>query len=456
MKLISFKAKKVFGIFDFNIDFNQDINLIIGKNGTGKTTFLKIIIAIFSKDYIYLSQINFESIELNFQNENNDNISILLDEYIKNSIDYDIELISYRVSAKELDCEYIVSIRDKKLFELIRLPEKLSEEALLNIETPMFLGLDRRFVNTQKQFKDSAKNFLFNFEGEINTFKDEPLEAIKELISTTVSKNRAKLFSQNTKLRNNLLKIFLEEIPNDFKITAEHLQNIFSAHEKFIKIQGSIKNLMLNDQVIELINQRLLDYSLLSSELRKKFENISAINSDIYKYNPSIYTNIIEEISEQIRDGLNDYVRLSKVLDELEKFQEKYKEIYKRINLFNKLVNGFFENTNKKIYIRGNGSLKIKINENLFNLDILSSGERQIIILIGNLIFNDSVSNKKIFIIDEPELSLHIYWQEIFLNSLIEGSEDIQFIIATHSPSIVSEYSDFIIETNSNPEDFIN
>ncbi|TYO11783.1 hypothetical protein FXF41_19465, partial [Acinetobacter baumannii] len=74
-------------------------------------------------------------------------------------------------------------------------------------------------------FKDSAKNFLFNFEGEINTFKDEPLEAIKELISTTVSKNRAKLFSQNTKLRNNLLKIFLEEIPNDFKITAEHLQN---------------------------------------------------------------------------------------------------------------------------------------------------------------------------------------------------------------------------------------
>ncbi|HFF4707125.1 TPA: hypothetical protein ACGC5B_003946, partial [Acinetobacter baumannii] len=338
MKLISFKAKKVFGIFDFNIDFNQDINLIIGKNGTGKTTLLKIIIAIFSKDYIYLSQINFESIELNFQNENNDNISILLDEYIKNSIDYDIELISYRVSAKELDCEYIVSIRDKKLFELIRLPEKLSEEALLNIETPMFLGLDRRFVNTQKQFKDSAKNFLFNFEGEINTFKDEPLEAIKELISTTVSKNRAKLFSQNTKLRNNLLKIFLEEIPNDFKITAEHLQNIFSAHEKFIKIQGSIKNLMLNDQVIELINQRLLDYSLLSSELRKKFENISAINSDIYKYNPSIYTNIIEEISEQIRDGLNDYVRLSKVLDELEKFQEKYKEIYKRINLFNKLV----------------------------------------------------------------------------------------------------------------------
>lgn len=213
---------------------------------------------------------------------------------------------------------------------------------------------------------------------------------------------------------------------------------------------------MLNDQVIELINQRLLDYSLLSSELRKKFENISAINSDIYKYNPSIYTNIIEEISEQIRDGLNDYVRLSKVLDELEKFQEKYKEIYKRINLFNKLVNGFFENTNKKIYIRGNGFLKIKINENLFNLDILSSGERQIIILIGNLIFNDSVSNKKIFIIDEPELSLHIYWQEIFLNSLIEGSEDIQFIIATHSPSIVSEYSDFIIETNSNPEDFIN
>ncbi|WP_373350799.1 AAA family ATPase [Acinetobacter bereziniae] len=453
MKLLSFNAKKIFGVFDFNIGFNKDINIIIGKNGTGKTTLLKIIIAIFSKDYIYLSKIKFDSIVLSFRDDENEFVSILFDNYVvKNSVDNNIELIKYRISSDELGCDYVVSIRDDRLFDIEKNNDKYGEEALLRIETPMFLGLDRRFVNTKRIFNESAKNFLFDLNDEAGISRDEPLEAISSLIESTVSKNRSRLFSQNTKLRNNLLKIFLEEVPDDFQITTEILENIFNAHEKFIKIQGSIKNLMLNDQVIELINQRLFQYSILSAELRSKFENLPYEKNIKSHDAKSSYISVLEEITEKIRYGLDDYIRLSKVLDELEKFQVKHKEIYKKVNLFKNLVNSFFEGTNKNIIIRGNGSLKIKINENFFDLDILSSGERQIIILIGNLIFNESVSNKKIFIIDEPELSLHIYWQEIFLNSLIEGSEDIQFIIATHSPSIVADYSDFIVETKNNED----
>lgn len=449
MKLLSFEAKKIYGVFDFNIDFNKDINIIIGKNGTGKTTLLKIIIAIFSKDYIYLSKVKFQYIKLTFQNDFNEVVSIVLSDYfVKKSNDNKIEVVDYRVSSEELNCDYVVSIRDDKLFELVREESKNGEEELLKIETPMFLGLDRRFVNTKKNFHESARNFLFDFDDEVDRFKDEPLEAIKELILNVVSKNRSKLFSYNTKLRNNLLKIFLEEIPSDIKITEEFLVKLFSAKDKFNKIQDSIKNLMLSEQVISLINQRLFDYSLLTSDLKNKFDSLSSLQNT----EAEIAQAVIDEISHEIRNGIEDFIRLSKVLDALENFQIHHRDIFKKVNLFKKLVNNFFEGTDKSIHISGIGNLKVKINENLFDLDILSSGERQIIILIGNLIFNESVSKRKIFIIDEPELSLHIYWQEIFLNSLIEGSEDIQFIIATHSPSIVAEYSDFIIETNNKLE----
>ena len=41
--------------------------------------------------------------------------------------------------------------------------------------------------------------------------------------------------------------------------------------------------------------------------------------------------------------------------------------------------------------------------------------------------------------IDEPELSLHIAWQEFFIDALLDASPDTQFIIATHAPAILAK-----------------
>lgn len=73
MRLTSFYARKIHNIFDFNIEFNNDINILIGQNGTGKTTVLKMIIAMFAKDYIYISKVGFEFIKLEFVDDNEKN-----------------------------------------------------------------------------------------------------------------------------------------------------------------------------------------------------------------------------------------------------------------------------------------------------------------------------------------------------------------------------------------------
>ena len=78
----------------------------------------------------------------------------------------------------------------------------------------------------------------------------------------------------------------------------------------------------------------------------------------------------------------------------------------------------------------------------------LSSGEKQIITMLGHLIFFEEKfkTQKGIFIIDEPEVSLHLAWQEIFVNSILEASPNTQFILATHSPAITGDANEELFE----------
>ena len=55
--------------------------------------------------------------------------------------------------------------------------------------------------------------------------------------------------------------------------------------------------------------------------------------------------------------------------------------------------------------------------------------------------YNAFNKNIPIFI-DEPELSLHVDWQEILLPTLLQQATGNQFFVATHSPFIYTLYPD--------------
>lgn len=50
-----------------------------------------------------------------------------------------------------------------------------------------------------------------------------------------------------------------------------------------------------------------------------------------------------------------------------------------------------------------------------------------------------------VYIADEPELSLHVKWQEMLTDAISELNPDAQIVFATHSPDIVSDKTDNII-----------
>ncbi|NUF39479.1 AAA family ATPase, partial [Acinetobacter lactucae] len=81
-----------------------------------------------------------------------------------------------------------------------------------------------------------------------------------------------------------------------------------------------------------------------------------------------------------------------------------------------------------------------------FSIDLLSSGEQHLIILLGNLIFNTKFGT--LILIDEPEISLHAAWQKKLLSLISEIANINKFniLIATHSFTLINGNWDNTIE----------
>lgn len=60
----SFKITKLWGYRDINLTFNNDVNILIGPNASGKTTILNLLHSILSADLPGLLNVNFEEAEI--------------------------------------------------------------------------------------------------------------------------------------------------------------------------------------------------------------------------------------------------------------------------------------------------------------------------------------------------------------------------------------------------------
>ena len=74
------------------------------------------------------------------------------------------------------------------------------------------------------------------------------------------------------------------------------------------------------------------------------------------------------------------------------------------------------------------------------NLSIagLSSGEKHLI----KILLSTMTAGPNAVLIDEPELSMHIDWQRVFVRTMLSLNPDSQLILATHSPELMAEIDD--------------
>jgi ABC-type cobalamin/Fe3+-siderophores transport system ATPase subunit len=108
--------------------------------------------------------------------------------------------------------------------------------------------------------------------------------------------------------------------------------------------------------------------------------------------------------------------------------------IYEKIDKFYTLINQFFKETNKKI---NDKKEPFFFTPNNISFTELSSGEKQLLLLFLTVFLQQDTDN--ILLLDEPEISLHLSWQRILIDTLRKINPNCQLIIATHSPTIYGD-----------------
>ena len=129
---------------------------------------------------------------------------------------------------------------------------------------------------------------------------------------------------------------------------------------------------------------------------------------------------------------------------------EVFSDLRRRIELFQELINRRF--LYKRLRIRREKGFVFETSSGVeLDPSLLSTGEQHQVAVLYNLIF--VAEPDSLILIDEPEISLHVAWQVRFLEDLarIAALSSLDFLIATHSPQIISDRWDLTVELKGPP-----
>ncbi len=114
--------------------------------------------------------------------------------------------------------------------------------------------------------------------------------------------------------------------------------------------------------------------------------------------------------------------------------QTKAAEVSLPKTKFQNLIDEFFSETGKKI-IRSSNEIQFEQDGDILTPYQLSSGEKQMLVILLTVLVQDNQSCA--LFMDEPEVSLHVEWQERLISVIRGLNPNVQIILTTHSPAVI-------------------
>lgn len=113
---------------------------------------------------------------------------------------------------------------------------------------------------------------------------------------------------------------------------------------------------------------------------------------------------------------------------------------------FQNLIDDLFSQTGKKIVRTENEIRFSQIGETLTPYQ-LSSGEKQMLVILLTVLVEDQ--QPYVLFMDEPEVSLHIDWQQRLIDLILTLNPNVQIILTTHSPAVIMNgWADCVTEVS--------
>ena len=431
--LSNLTVKKLYGNYDYDVKFNADVTLLYGTNGCGKTTILNIITSIITGSVYKLFSYKFEKIVLNYYDEkdNERKKSVSLIKKIEDSIEINFQGKTQSIIKLQIPEERRrrVDSIDDLYFEEYPVLNEIREEF-----NYVYLALNRvaSLPNNDTYYYMNRRRYFLEEDSIIEPDRIDPeIRYVENLINRRYVNVTTQTNKINNEFRDSILKSALDvniqtdlgKFLSNFNINALKRTNINKIKNSYMKI--------------------LSDLQIISEEEKKQY----AVFFDNY-------LKLLKDVSSKME--LTNMFSLFTAYNEMKKIQgivdiaadaEKQKaNVMHPIELYLDTVNEFISSSDfeKKVDININGRIFFKTNdsEDRLSIQYLSSGERQLLVFFANLIFGVKDTSSGIFVVDEPELSLHLSWQKVFVKKALEVNNNVQFIFATHAPEIIGKYRD--------------
>jgi len=481
LRITKFEVEYLFGHLNYSIPINQKkgVCIIYGINSSGKTTILNIINLISNQDYNRIVEYDFKKITLWFGHStifslekrkarisffgkypfielwcslscNNEEMNFSIGPYyisrslnrIKQVNPWGIQTAFDAPWGIQRAFDALVNVSRDLQFQYLKKPKSFikrrrkDDPEILN-KLLKYLQDYERYLKKQTSLNLNRKEIEEKYLSRISTLsiQTQRIRALEQIISLIYYRTEDisdYLFNQeDMEPEIEVVNINSEEIRNQITNYREKGERIHQAYESnyYDRQEEYIKS----GEFLKITENKIQNEIEL---LRKKLDFLRTIDIIDEKTSQELETIISQKTNTKY------FGRLCFEIEEAKKKIDFYYDFADKISLFMKLINRKF--TNKKITITREKGISAVLgkSDKTIQLSKLSSGEKQLLIIYYELIFN--TEKNTLVLIDEPELSLHVTWQEEFINDLyeIQNVSDLYFLIATHSPQIIYDHWD--------------
>jgi predicted ATP-binding protein involved in virulence len=437
MKIRNFACSKVHGYLNFSLTFRPDLTFLTGINGAGKTSAVRAITSLLAPSITDLANMIYESLSVTIEHEDReitvnsrrseDQISISCTGVTK---PLTIPLLKsqayeprYRFAEKERDFyreQEAVNARHPVLIAIEQLP------------TPMFLDLERRRQAGTRQGREGWRE-----SGRIapaNPLAGSLLDSLKDAEELAESTFR-RFLTVRTR--------YADELKQEIILSAFAVNTTDEGESAApVQTRSLIKQIEKNERVVHnSLSQIGISAERISQTVRPFFELVR----DVASRRPS-QKRLSAGLDQTLFKDMQDWSAVQPTLRQINRFagliteyDARVRAAFEPLDRYLKSVNGFLADSSKTLSFDPSANLRVAIGEETGDRSItsLSSGERQLVVILTHLAFNPQAKRANVLIIDEPELSLHLRWQELFVDAVTTASPGVQVILATHSPSII-------------------
>lgn len=402
----------------FEINFSRSANFLIGKNGCGKTTLINLINAGLSGDAQSLFRIRFSELRLRLT-FGYDNSRYTLSYKRIGREDHPIRQIDFSILGPRGGVIYKQNVYDRERFGF------RSAKDHVFYDNPSSFDIDFAFakasrtkpITTWLSILRSDPSRAPNPEAVLQNPIDRKLEELSKRISSYLSA----LDSRSSNRSANFQKDYFLSLIG------------YSGGDAFGQAVSQFQALDLNAEeatlgkILSHLKLGLIDYK---HKLQSHFDNARLTR------NKGTYT---------VQDALqiSDTLRIHELNEKWLAFEQDRAGIYAPKQAFIDIVNELFVTKILAFTDRNQPTFQIPGDRKL-NLSDLSSGEKQVYIILAEALVQEG--KRAIYLADEPELSLHVQWQQYLVENIFVLNGQCQVIFATHSPDILGAYSDNAID----------